>query len=156
MIMRTLRMSGPSRYGTPRHAGGVAVIEFAIALLFLLLLTVGITEIGRAFWYYSSLQKAVREGGRCLSQLEWKSEMAGSAEACRNLVVTDAVAAGVPDLELANVAVTPATWAGGAAPEYVEVRIQDYSITWLWGFGGALQPGQSSELGVVVTMPYMR
>jgi len=46
---------------------GVAAIEFALVLPFLLLLVLGTAELGRAFYQYNTLTKAVRDGARHLS-----------------------------------------------------------------------------------------
>jgi Flp pilus assembly protein TadG len=47
---------------------GVAIIEFALILPFLLVLTFIVTEFGRAIWQYNTLAKAVRDSARYLSQ----------------------------------------------------------------------------------------
>jgi hypothetical protein len=46
---------------------GVAIVEFALILPFLLLLTFITTEFGRAIWEYNSLTKSVRDSARYLS-----------------------------------------------------------------------------------------
>lgn len=46
---------------------GVAAIEFALVLLFLIPLAFGITELGRAFYQYNTLAKATRDGARVLA-----------------------------------------------------------------------------------------
>lgn len=136
---------------------GVAVIEFAIVLLFLLLLTVGITEIGRAFWYYSALQKAVRESARCISMVEWNTAASSEYQACRDMMLDDIDNAGVPNFSSSYVSVEPDAWGGGdGPPAAVRVRIQGYPITWLWGLGGTFQPGGVAQMSVSATMPYMR
>ncbi len=157
----------PRKPATDARQHGTAVIELAITLIFLLLLTVGITEIGRAFWYYSAIQKATREGARCLSMVAWSNDAASlsARNACRDLVVNDANSAGVqPALAAANVDVascdyagTCRSWGSGNPPTYVTVTIVNYQIRWLWGFGGGgPEPGQQSGMRVVTTMPYMR
>ena len=47
---------------------GVAAVEFAIVLIPLLIITAGIVEFGRVFWYYDALSKATRDGARYLSR----------------------------------------------------------------------------------------
>jgi Flp pilus assembly protein TadG len=49
-----------------RQKGALAV-EFAILAIPLLVILTGITEYGRALYYYNSLAKAVRDGARLLS-----------------------------------------------------------------------------------------
>ncbi|MFS0756270.1 TadE/TadG family type IV pilus assembly protein [Noviherbaspirillum sp. 1P10PC] len=46
---------------------GVAAVELGILLFPLLLLTFGVTELGRAFYQYNSLAKATRDAVRFLS-----------------------------------------------------------------------------------------
>lgn len=46
---------------------GVAIIEFALILPFLLLLSITTAEFGRAIWQYNTLTKSVREAARYLS-----------------------------------------------------------------------------------------
>lgn len=50
----------------PRQTG-VALVEFALILPFLLLLSITAVELGRAIWTYDTLTKAVRDGSRYLS-----------------------------------------------------------------------------------------
>lgn len=51
----------------PHCQTGVAAVELAFVIFFLLLLVAGIVEFGRAFWYYDALTKATRDGARYLS-----------------------------------------------------------------------------------------
>lgn len=46
---------------------GAAIVEFALILPFLLVLTFTVTELGRAFYQYNVLAKSVREAARYLS-----------------------------------------------------------------------------------------
>lgn len=155
---------GPGRHDRVR---GAAVIEFALTVVFLLILTVGVTEIGRAFWYFSALQKAVREGARCLSNLQWLG--AAATDQCRQLVMDDANAAAVrPVLNLSNVEIScdgaACAWGAGAAPEYVRVDVVNYRMAWLWNIGGGplpppeplSGPAAGPAISVQATMPYMR
>lgn len=50
----------------PRQAG-VALVEFALILPFLLLLSITAVELGRAIWQYNALTKSVRDAARYLS-----------------------------------------------------------------------------------------
>lgn len=138
---------------------GVAVLELAFTLIFLLLLTVGITEIGRAFWYYSALQTAARDGARCLSNQKWVT--GAPISDCETLVVNDVNSAGVrPQLTTtANVTIfcdgVSCNWGSGVVPEYVTVQVNS-SMQWLWAItAGTPQAGDSVGLKAVATMPYM-
>jgi len=139
---------------------GAAVLELAFTIIFLLLLTIGITEIGRAFWYYSAMQTAVRNGARCLSNQKW--EVSAPIAACLTLVQDDANSAGVwPQLIPANVTMScnggTCNWGNGAAPEYVTVQVVNYNMQWLWAITeGTPQAGQDVGIKVVATMPYMK
>jgi len=142
-----------------RSNRGAAVLELAFTIIFLLLLTIGITELGRAFWYYSAMQTAVRNGARCLSNQKW--EVGAAVSQCQTLVRDDANSAGVwPQLIPANVTIScnggTCTWGSGAAPEYVTVQVVDYRMRWLWAITeGTPQASESAGLKVVATMPYM-
>ena len=46
---------------------GAAIVEFALILPFLLVLTFTVTEMGRAFYQYNVLVKSVREAARYLT-----------------------------------------------------------------------------------------
>ena len=50
---------------TKQH--GVALVEFALILPFLLLLSLTAVEFGRAIWQYNTLTKSVRDAARFLS-----------------------------------------------------------------------------------------
>ena len=50
-----------------RKQKGQSLVEFALVVPFLLLVVVGTIEIGRAYYYYNTLSKAVREGARYMS-----------------------------------------------------------------------------------------
>lgn len=71
---------------------GVAAVEMALLLPFLLLLAFGVTELGRAVYQYNTLAKAVRNGARHLSQ--YAPGDAGRANEARSLVVCGATVCG--------------------------------------------------------------
>lgn len=50
-----------------RKLRGVAAVELAILLVPLVIMTFGMTELGRAFYYYNSLLKSTRDASRYLS-----------------------------------------------------------------------------------------
>ncbi|PWB54692.1 MAG: hypothetical protein C3F18_06585 [Nitrosomonadales bacterium] len=144
---------------------GAAIVEFAFLMVFLLLLTMGITEIGRAFWYYSAMQKAARDGARCLSLQPWA---AGQESKCIDLVWQSANSAGVVNhvgsaavaLNAGNVRIDcgggSCSWGSGARPEYVRVHIDGFNMGWIWSFGTPLpDAGGNSGINVQAAMPYM-
>jgi Flp pilus assembly protein TadG len=68
-----------------RRQGGVALVEFALILPFLLLLSITAVELGRAIWQYDALTKSVRDAARYLS-LQTPGDATRMTRA-RNLVV---------------------------------------------------------------------
>lgn len=73
---------------TDRTQSGVAAVEMALLLPFMLLLAFGLTELGRAVYQYNALAKGVRDGARYLSQYEPGN--AARASNARSLVVCGA------------------------------------------------------------------
>ena len=47
-----------------RHARGQAIVEFALMVPVLFMLTLGMVDLSRGFWAYVSLQNVAREGAR--------------------------------------------------------------------------------------------
>jgi Flp pilus assembly protein TadG len=155
----------PHRERLPSPPRGAAIVEFAIVLSLMLLITAGIFEFGRAFQYYDALAKATRDAARYMSaapKATINSVAVGNAQA---LVVAAANAANLnPLLTTAEVVVTcldavgsPVPCADGTAPASVEVSISGYSIN----IGGVMPfvSGTTSYSGVPLaphtTMRYM-
>lgn len=64
---------------------GVAIVEFALILPLMLVMTFITTEFGRAIWQYNTLTKSVRDAARYLSTTE--PESAAHITKARNLMV---------------------------------------------------------------------
>ena len=150
----------PHRERLPSVERGAAIVEFAIVLSLMLLITAGIFEFGRAFQYYDALAKATRDGARYMSAAPKATINSVAVSDAKNLVVNAANAANVaPVLTIAEVVVTctPAACADGTAPADVEVSITGYSIN----IGGVMPfvSGTTSYSGVTLaphtTMRYM-
>jgi Flp pilus assembly protein TadG len=152
----------PHRERFPSLARGAAVVEFAIVLTLMLLITAGIFEFGRAFQYYDALAKATRDGARYMSAAPKATISSVGVPAAKDLVVAAANAANLsPILTTGEVVVTctPAACADGAAPPdmHIEVSISGYSIN----IGGVMPfvSGTTSYTGVNLaphtTMRYM-
>lgn len=62
---------------------GVALVEFALVLPLLLLLSLTVAELGRAFWHYKVLVQSARESARYLAA----QKPGEGLEAARNLVL---------------------------------------------------------------------
>lgn len=113
---------------------GVALVEFALLLPLLLILTFTVTEIGRAYYQYNTIVKSVREGARYLSVRAPNVDV----DKARNIVVygnTDGTGAPLAlGLSLSNVPVP--TW--GTTGNYpvldtVTISVTGYKYTPLVG-----------------------
>ena len=142
---------------------GVALVEFALILPVLLVLTVATTEIGRALYEYNTLAKAVRNAARYMSMQDPAD--ANAAPVARNLVrfgrpaADDGAAPLTPGwLNDASTPVTTVDWrTEGVDPvvSYVIVEVTGYTFTpmiaSLFGFriggaGGIEFPGISASM----------
>ncbi|MDE2605391.1 MAG: pilus assembly protein [Burkholderiales bacterium] len=107
---------------------GTAAVEFALILPLLLVLTLMVTELGRALMQYDTLTKSVRDAARYLSVQTPHTHQAQA----QNLVVYGNTAGTgtplVPGLSLANV---PApTWQpAGSVPAITTVTVQVTGFT---------------------------
>lgn len=101
---------------------GTAIVEFALVLPLLLLLTITTTEFGRAIYQYNTIVKSLRAATRYLS-LQTPNTMTTEA---RNLVVFGNIAgtgpALVPGLVVAQVS-TPTWQTTGSNPFINTVKI---------------------------------
>jgi Flp pilus assembly protein TadG len=117
-----------------KRENGVALVEFALILPFLLLLSITAVEFGRAIWEYNTLTKSVRDAARYLS-IQTPGSTAGIDKARNLMVFGNMSGTGRPlalGLTLANVpAASCCTWqTAGAGPviNTVTVRIQGYAF----------------------------
>lgn len=165
-------MNGRNLYCCPKgnREAGVAAVELAFVIFFLLLLVAGIVEFGRAFWYYDALTKATRDGARLLSVAE-RADFTSHIDTAQTRVMVVANAANLnPALTKANVAVTCMNKDFGAiscgngtsAPENVRIAISGYAID-IGGIFPFLPPNTGTAtvfrgvaLAPQTTMPYMR
>ena len=65
---------------TPRWQGGAALIEFALILPFLLVLTFTVTEFGRAMYEFNLVTKSTRDAVRYLSMQTQNTHIAEAAK----------------------------------------------------------------------------
>jgi Flp pilus assembly protein TadG len=86
---------------------GTAIVEFALVLPLLLLLTMTTTEFGRAIYQYNTIVKSLRDATRYLSMQTPNTKLAEA----KNLVVFGNIAgtgqALVPGLTVAKVSIPP-------------------------------------------------
>ena len=110
---------------------GVAAVEFGLLFMVLVVLTFGMTEIGRAFYYYNGLVTSTRMAARYLAT---RAPHEGEAEARCLAVYGDAACGGtrsvVPRLTPAMVHFTyetdVATGAGANVVDLVKVTVEGY------------------------------
>ena len=119
---------------------GSSIVELAIVFPTLLLLFVGVAELGRLFYTYTTLTKATKMGARFLTT-EKDAEstdattitnvkaraarlvVCGFEDSCTNRPPL------LPGLTTSNVLVTlPNTTPGFIGPRYVKVEIQNYTF----------------------------
>src|SRR5829696_3604119 len=119
---------------------GSSIVELAIVFPILLIMFVGVAEIGRLFYTYTTLTKATKMGARFLTTEK-------DAESTDTTIITNVKARAarlvvcgfedsctdrpslLPRLTTANVLVTlPDTTPGFIGPRYVTVQIQDYNF----------------------------
>lgn len=142
---------------------GIAAVEFAFVIIFLLIIVAGIIEFGRAFWYYNALSKATRDGARYMSTLDNAQIASTGILAAQNLVVAEANAAALsPAITITNVTVTclPNACTDGTSPTDVTVAISRYNIT-IGGLIPFIMPGGGATsytrtLSPYTTMRYMK
>lgn len=103
---------------------GTAIVEFALILPLLLVLTFTVTELGRAFYQYNVLAKSVREAARYLSA-RTPGASAEIAKAKNIIVYGSPNGSGnavVPGLSLSNVP-DPVWGSSGAFPAINTVTV---------------------------------
>lgn len=119
---------------TFRRQGGAAIVELALVLPMLLVVTFIVTEFGRAIHEYNVITKSVRDAARFLSA---QAEGQG-VSAARNLVVYGAPGGGqqalLPGLSPAHVP-DPVWQTSGTNPviKTVTVRVSGYTFRSLFG-----------------------
>jgi len=113
-----------------RRQKGVAAVELAILLIPLVIMTFGMIELGRAFYYYNGLLKSSRDATRYLST---QSRDAGVAEARCLAVYGKTVCTGdalVPGLttDMVNISYETGVETGKGAIDLVTVEIRGFSF----------------------------
>jgi hypothetical protein len=106
-------------------------MEFALILPLVLLLAFGITELGRAYYQYNTLSKAIRDGARYVSSHTYSSTNVGHAQ---RLVVYGQTVGGstpvLPGLTTDMISVTPSGGTGPYdeinPPQSVTVKVENY------------------------------
>lgn len=148
---------------------GVAVVEFGLLIVLLLMIVGAIIEFGRVFWYYDALTKATRDGARLMSKADKSIIASIEVNAARNLVVTAVNSAKVsPNLTTGNVSVeclntsySVIACVDGTAPENVRVTIINFDVVIgglmpLFVATGGLADYDAVALAPHTTMRYLR
>lgn len=81
-----------------RHAG-IATVEFAISVIFMLFLMLVVAEVGRAYYFYNTLVKTVRSGAGYLSTNSYFGDLIDTGvnrSTAVNLVLSGRVDGGAP------------------------------------------------------------
>ena len=132
---------------------GVALVEFALILPMLLLLTLITVEFGRAIWQYNTLAKSVRDTARYLSLQTPGTKI---PEARNLLVYGNTAGTGAPlALGLNATHVPDPTWqTAGSNPviNTVTVRIEGYTFTSLFPSAFGIPLGAIEFSDVTATM----
>jgi Flp pilus assembly protein TadG len=134
---------------------GVAIVEFALILPFLLMLTFITTEFGRAIWEYNTLTKSVRDAARYIS-IQTPGAQKGIDEA-RNLMIYGKVTGtGAPlarGLSTANVP-NPTWQTAGTNPviNTVTVRITNYQFNSMFASAFGVSFGVVTFPDITATM----
>jgi hypothetical protein len=139
-----------SRAGRQR---GVAIVEFALALPFMLMLTFVVTEYSRALYQYNTLAKSVRDAARYLSVQNPGTKIAQA----KNLVVYgNPAGTGSPlAMGLTTSLVPDPVWQlAGAAPviNTVTIGITGYTFTPMMATAFGLTFGTLNFAPITATM----
>ena len=115
---------------TTSRQRGTAIIEFALVLPLLVLMSILVVEIGRAMYQYNALAKSVRDAARYLSMQLPNTQV---AEAKNLVVFGNPGGTGTPLLPGLNIAahVPDPTWQdAGADPviHTVTIQVSNYSF----------------------------
>jgi Flp pilus assembly protein TadG len=131
-----------------RNRKGQELVELALMLPLLVMLTMGVVDLGRALGVYIGLKSAAREGARFVSLYANQT----TVTEVQDRVIAEVSASGFPGLTRGDVTVVPTLgWSDGRP---VTVRVS-YSFSPLTTalFGGAAVPLHASAEMVVLGSP---
>lgn len=141
------------KYGKRRQQG-VAMVEFAIVLPLLLLLLLGIAELGRLLFQYNSLLQASRDAGRFVAGKAWnrtlgKIDLTGDPQLVlkTQYVAVYGIPAEQPGSEVVPGLSTGDVTVSAVGEEHVEVSIT-YTFIPLFGSGIPALIGSEIRLDV--------
>ena len=130
---------------------GIAVVEFAVGVILLLVVMLAVAEAGRAFYSYQTLTKAVRGGVRyisanALNNIPVVELTVQKITDTRNMVIYGQLSGGTPVLPSmvpGSIDVAQVFLSGGINP-YVQVTA-NYNYTPIFGTIPSLGLGSSSH-----------
>ncbi len=91
----------------PNGQSGAAIVEFSLVFLLFLVLTIGLFEMGRAMWIYTTLSHAARQGARFA--MVRGDDAISPVTTATNAEITQVVRRNAIGLVASDVTVTP-TW----------------------------------------------
>ena len=117
-----------------RGERGQSLLELALVLPLLMMIAFGVIELGRAYYQYNTLSKAVRDGARYMSYHIYST---AEETKCENMVVYgNSAATGAPILPGLTTAKVQMVSSGGITPyteltppKYVTMRINAFPYT---------------------------
>lgn len=127
------------RKGCALDEKGQSLVEFAMVLPLLLMIAFGVTELGRAYYQYNTLTKAIRDGARYLSSNAYN---AGNITNAQNIAVYGNTGgsgtAVLPGLTAGSITITgeaasPSTggtppWDSANPPDWIVVSVSGYTF----------------------------
>lgn len=127
-MVRTSSVGSASRI--PSRRRGAAVVELAVALPFLVVLVMGIAEVGRAIMVTQTLTNAAREGAR-------RATITGGTDASCTTSVTNYLSnSGLTHVTGATTTVSPSSNNAASGSEIsVTVAVPYKKVSWLPGSG---------------------
>lgn len=132
---------------------GVAMVEFALVLPLLLILSFTVTEYGRALYQYDTLAKSVRNASRYLST---QNPGTKNTEAKNLVVYGNTAGTGTPlAIGLSTALVPDAVWAtAGASPviNTVTIKVTGYTFSPLLASAFGLSLGDIHFADISATM----
>ena len=143
--------SHTSRTLKRRGRRGAAMVEFSFFFIAFLLLSVGLTELGRGVWTYVTLSHAVRAGGRYAIVHGASNPIPGGGLTVPQFVKNNAVGL---DGNTINVAVTYDSGTPGDPAPNVQGNVVQIQVQYPFQFvsGGLIVPQQTISMASTARM----
>jgi len=142
-----------SKKKVKNRQGGIALVEFALVLPLLLLMTFIVTEYSRALYQYNTLAKSVRDAARYLSSQDPGTHI---TEAKNLVVYGNPAGTGTPlAIGLTASKVPDPVWATrGSSPviNTVTISINGYAFTPIFASAFGLNFGTITYANITATM----